>query len=363
CSEFVMGWLLPLTVLALIVVIGAVLYRPYQRSPEKQWRDRVLRLGADAQRHLHAELHLLRTELSKRKAEAQTLHDRAFVAYLNRIPVEQLDEYPGIGPVTIGKLRQAGYTTLALLRNAHIDVAGLGDKRLADIRAAVADLTIKVQETFATGACPEAHELAHQLLALEGQHDERALRAKARVTRLEAFLKQIERVEAVARHVTWRNYWQARGSPLVPSDLMRAALPDLPATLAAADADSKIDQRATNFLEKEAPAGIPLSQPARPVAEPSRAERLAVLEIDAALPVAADLVRRQYNLLWERYDPEKGRAMGPGLVALAENKRAAVAAAARALMTEWGEPLEIEAQETTPSGLRDNPDLDAVFGV
>jgi len=67
-------------------------------------------------------------------------------------------------------------------------------------------------------------------------------------------------------------------------------------------------------------------------------------------------------LLSERYAPEKFAAAGPDFVTVAEQKRAAVRAAASALMQQWGEPLEIKPPDK-PTDLRHNPDLDAMFGA
>ena len=87
------------------------------------------------------------------------------------------------------------------------------------------------------------------------------------------------------------------------------------------------------------------------------------MEIDSNVPLSADLIRRQYRLLSERYSPEKIAALGAEFVTIAEQKRAAALAAARALIAPLGEELERPVENAPPAGLRDNPDLDAVFGV
>jgi hypothetical protein len=50
-------------------------------------------------------------------------------------------------------------------------------------------------------------------------------------------------------------------------------------------------------------------------------------------------------------------------MSIAEQKRAVALLAARALIAPFGEELERQAENAPPAGLRDNPDLDAVFGV
>ena len=89
-------------------------------------------------------------------------------------------------------------------------------------------------------------------------------------------------------------------------------------------------------------------------------EPLASLEIDPALSLSADLIRRQYNALMARYAAEKFAAAGPEFVAMASSKREAVHAAATTLLEPFGEPLE-EPAVNGPPELRHNPDLDAMF--
>src|SRR5207248_9652227 len=90
----------------------------------------------------------------------------------------------------------------------------------------------------------------------------------------------------------------------------RRALFDVAKQIAEATGQPK--QREVQFLGKVAgKLGIPnltasttSSEPVRPLnpAAPSTAEeRRAVLEINPALPLSADLVRRQFHLLSERY--------------------------------------------------------------
>src|SRR5207302_9513338 len=95
----------------------------------------------------------------------------------------------------------------------------------------------------------------------------------------------------------------------------------------------------------------------------SRENLLALLEIDAGMPLTAELVRRQYNHLMERYALEKFEAAGPEFVALAQSKRESLLAALTALLNTLGEKVETPVPaDTAPQELRHNPDLDAVLG-
>ncbi len=90
---------------------------------------------------------------------------------------------------------------------------------------------------------------------------------------------------------------------------------------------------------------------------------MACLEIDAATPLSADLIRRQFNLLSERYAADKFESMGEEFVAMAQSKREAIRAAAGALLEPLGELLEASAGENAVQSLRHNPELDDVFGA
>lgn len=86
-----------------------------------------------------------------------------------------------------------------------------------------------------------------------------------------------------------------------------------------------------------------------------------VLEITLDTSLNVDLIRRQYRLLSERYEPTKFTAHGPEFVQLAKNKREAIERAALQLLKPYNEPLEPPAPPPPPD-LRHNPDLDDFFG-
>jgi hypothetical protein len=78
-------------------------------------------------------------------------------------------------------------------------------------------------------------------------------------------------------------------------------------------------------------------------------------------PLDADLIRRRYANLTDKLDPAKAAAFGPEFARMAEQKRAAVRAAAEALIAPFGEPLEKPAAPP-PTDIRENALLDDVFG-
>jgi tellurite resistance protein len=480
----------------------AYLYLPFRRSPEKHWRDQVLRLRLAVQQWLVVERNQLRSLEARRNADERTLRNRAFASFLATYSVTELEEYPGIGPATSSKLRAAGYTSLAVMQNARLRIEGLGDKRLTDVKNAIRDLTTKARSRFEAGDCREAVELAAQLMAIGSKFQEAELIARSRIKALDALLNDLRQAIDIAQHITLASYWKPHKLPLVIPKLLNTPLPDVTKALAAAEAEAKaalgaqqkssqetspadlpialptamaaadgqaspmelviqfawvvaradgsiarkerlvieemlkrrfgsdaaeyeraklcsahyetaaidlntcleriafsfsegdrrtlmahgrqiaeatgnINQRESRLLEKvagrwglaPAPTSAAETVPAPPLPEAkpallsSREEQLVALEIDPALLVSPELVRRQYNLLYERFEPQKVEAMGPEFVAMARSKREAVAAAATALLSQWGEELELPATPAAPSDLRVNPDLDAMFGV
>jgi tellurite resistance protein len=162
----------------------------------------------------------------------------------------------------------------------------------------------------------------------------------------------------------------------------RTALVKLAIDIAAASGGIK--QREQEFLAKlsrslEIPLPSEVLQPqapAAPVAQtPNTPEALApvppagptdpraLLEIEPGTRLSADLIRRNFNRLWERLDPDKMTGMGTDFVAMAQAKRAALRAAACTLIEPFGEELEPKAEPAPARNMRDNPDLDQVFGV
>ena len=90
-----------------------------------------------------------------------------------------------------------------------------------------------------------------------------------------------------------------------------------------------------------------------------------VLEIDAKTDLSPELIRRRFNILTDQYDPKKAASLGASFVAKAEEMRAAVKAAAETLIAPFGVPLvpPVAPPPATPTDIRHNPDLDAVFGM
>jgi tellurite resistance protein len=140
---------------------------------------------------------------------------------------------------------------------------------------------------------------------------------------------------------------------------------------AIADAAGTRNAKEAACLEKIAAAWelkpLAASREPEPIAKPqaalTRDEALAALEIAPGTPLTGDLVRRQYRLLCERYDPAKFASHGAEFVAVATGKRERVERSAKLLIEQLGEALADPARPEPPQDMRHNPDLDAVFGM
>jgi hypothetical protein len=571
-----MSWLLiPAVVFVLFALLSwAIIYTHYWQTPQRRWRNKVLRLATETRRRAQSERNFLRRLDASQERERKNLRHESLLAFLSSISLNELEVFPGIGPATIGKLSQAGYANLASLQHADIHVSGIGRKRLTDIDRAVQELTWQARARIAAGACTEAQTLRTSLDALRSKYDNLKFLPQARLKAAEAVAEKLDELIPLARQLRFLNYWRKNWNDIVPSDILQSELPDLvgiihpaeqkaeailqlkemktanlqeasktplsrhpsepsgvdrvndlPAVIAIPDTpiariegptspagsespvkkkrhtvaaavaagtqvpsesglsplaetnqdipliimelsiqfafavarargpastsqktticdhffrqyehDPILSNRARAFCahyEKspiDADAGFrrlnellsieqrsellefagqilhaadassdgdaeflatvarklglrsakePFSQatptPFRSEAGPNRQtdgeqqlfpdQCQAILEIDATVPLSAELIRRQFNLLHDKFNPEKVASLGTEFVEMTQKKREEIRIAAQTLMLPFGERLEPPDAKSQPKALRENPDLDAVFGV
>ena len=258
-------WLLLVLVAIAIMATAVILCLPYWRSPEKRWRDAVFRAYQAAKRQVSAEAKELKRSVERREAEAQSVAREAFKRFLASISVSELEAYPGIGPATVGRLQQVGYTSLAAIQNARIRVHGLGEKRLADVSSAVRQLTREAESRFQAGACRESQELENRLQQLRLKYAEPECLAQARAKGAEEVVRQLEKPVSHARQVTFWKYFWKDAQVVVPPEVLQRPLPDLRAAVRTAE------QRAQDeFRTRQAGGNAsldPKSRKAKPVAD------------------------------------------------------------------------------------------------
>jgi hypothetical protein len=230
-----------LTLLVLFLILAPlacwlVLYILFCNSVEKRWATQVIKLLHDAERCVRSENQELRALKTERDDKARALREEAFAAHLCHYPVDALEAYPGIGPGTVGKLRAAGFVSLAKLQRAKIHIHGLGAKRLADIQYAVRNLLGKAQHTLDSGDCRQAKALADQLKASSARYHRLEAKARIRARTAEEFIDRLGKTVDYARAVTfWRWFRPISNEAIIPPELMETSLPDLEAALRAAE--------------------------------------------------------------------------------------------------------------------------------
>src|SRR5215207_6324627 len=149
---------MPLAVAILLVLIVltpaatlGVMYLQYRSWPPFVWKDRVARLVGS----LRDRRERLRRE-EETGDEIAALFDDHFDRYLRAITLEALDEYPGIGPATVARLRDEGYRDLGAITHARFEsIQGIGPTRAAALRDAVRALVRQARSRFEAGTCPE----------------------------------------------------------------------------------------------------------------------------------------------------------------------------------------------------------------
>ena len=118
--------------------------------------------------------------------------------HLRGIAVEELIRFPGIGPVTVSRIRDEGFTNIYACQKGNLGrVPGVGPSREADLRTALRQVERDAESRFDAGACPEAVAFKEELaVAKERRADERSTaEAKARAYR--AVLQSLQEHEKI----------------------------------------------------------------------------------------------------------------------------------------------------------------------
>ncbi len=516
--------------LAWRILIAYLEYRHFLDTPAACWREEVLTRA----RVLSSEFKAMQAELAPLQKKWSADQDEILKPIVQRVlstmSVDVLLAYPGIGPATIDKLHLSGLKRMDQLNEEHISVPGIGPKRLADLKKAIASTHQDAIQQLSVGGDAQAKEAIAEFHRRHSGTAARMAALQQRLMKLSITMRDSVHLVEIADRITFLGYLRhepvpeltttllttpldhlmplpsatstyepkfvdpqppaakptaystppareptPKGKPVVAhgkqDDLFRAALeststkaapvrqdhPRLPHLrltaefgIALARADGKIAQaerkairdylQATfghevellpridplleaaekkprgfdeclllleglfdrkerqalyafacavadasgprNLKEKQylerivAAWGVvpaieqktvsPEPKPtptAKPPTPPSREENLATLEIERGSTVTAEQIRRQYRLLFERFDPAKFESHGADFVKVAKDKREAVERAARSLLEQLGEKLEEEKKPEAPADIRHNPDLDAAFGM
>lgn len=214
--------------------LGFAAWLRFQRSPERAWRDHVEALVA----RFHAVREATRIGLeglkTRREQEIQSLFDQWFDAYLARLPVQDLERFPGIGPATIDKLRDFRFATLKDIKNRPIAIPGIGEKRLGDIRAAAEQRIEDGRAHFRGGEPREAERYSQAVQEKERELDRDKRQREMAAQVLNELNAPLDRFHDKARQITFWNYLAGRMSRIVPAPLRDQPLPQVDRLLAEA---------------------------------------------------------------------------------------------------------------------------------
>jgi tellurite resistance protein len=208
-----------------LAATAAVYYVKFQQRPEKQWKDQV-----------HAELKRVRTLRAAFRLkldnldgawqqESSALEEQFFARVLSGIGINELETFPGIGPATVARLREGGYHSLQGLQNAYISIAGIGQKRLADITQAVGTLTRQAHARFKSGACPEANELARVIPQRRHEIDTEKSHLRLKLEVAEKVGLQLRRLADEANAITLWKFITSGEDELVSQALLAKPIP------------------------------------------------------------------------------------------------------------------------------------------
>ncbi len=394
----------------LLVIVGIAFYltmRQYLLTPRYHYKERVMLLTIELHHRLDDAKYLInrtaQDKEEKKKAIQKDFGDR----YLRSITVDALDDFEGIGPFIINKLKEENYKTLldfTTWKNLTTGkIPGIGGVRWKAITDGVEKLRTDANAKIAAGDIPEGKAMQAKLAEVDRDLDRRERAAKADITALLKTVEQLQPHIDLVNRITFLKFLQGKKPAELTDEIMNGPLPTLPEKNLLPDAPPKVESLPQAKLAppeiimpvKPKPAPIPevapvkkakptVSDPfaeyepttaAKPIPAPSAARKVsppkpvappvedyrAILEIDPKFELSADLIRRQYTQLAEKTDPAKVKSMGEEFVTMAEQKRAKIRQAAESLIAPFGEPLE-KVVVPPPSDIRHNPDLDAVFG-
>lgn len=216
-----------LIVLFVLVVLTAVIslglfHWQYRSWPPRVWAERVIiRLDSlrDRRRQLVGHRNTTQTAIAE-------LYDKHFRRHLRGIAVETLTEYPGIGPATVERIRDAGYSRVGDITEVRFDtLAGIGPTRTKALREAVRKLVRDARGRFDAGACPEAQEYRRRAVTLKANDREQAEARVRELAAVEDALAETTTLYDLAKDVSFWAYLFHHEVPGITDEVMDTPLP------------------------------------------------------------------------------------------------------------------------------------------
>lgn len=216
-------------------------YARFKRSPEKQWRDRVLALMEAIARRMTEERATMQKLGVADEAADEVVRQRTLELFLEAVSVSELESYSGIGPATVARLRDAGYEDLARLHDQPLDDLGLGPKRLADVRQAVDEQARQVHSRMNAAGSTEAQSLELHLEIARASRTEEGFAAGQRFLAAVNLMHELEPRADLAQEIDYAAFVRRELDPKALGPLMSQQLPDLDETMRATDEASPLN--------------------------------------------------------------------------------------------------------------------------
>jgi uncharacterized tellurite resistance protein B-like protein len=202
---------------AALLLLG-LLYLHYLTTPAAKWKARVRTAVAEQEAHRRR----ARRELAEANHDPDEhgLRCEFLDRQLEVVSVEELAKYPGIGPVTVSRLREAGLATIADCTRARLSaVPGIGPVREGDLKDALKKIRREVESRFDAGASPQAAAFAAERKRWQVDRDRRRQQAEVEVRQTEAALAALRDRARLADSVTFFGYLGRRSPGLTPEVL------------------------------------------------------------------------------------------------------------------------------------------------
>src|SRR5262245_38089513 len=217
-------------VLAIMIALGVV-YLRYTNSPAGRWRRRTLAMVVEQENRLRSARRQLAANDS---VDSTKLRDQYLDRYLRGLPIEELARYPGIGPVTVSRLRDAGLTTVADCARVRLSgIQGIGPSRQEELKEAIRKARRDAESRFDAGASPGAVALAEEMKRRELNRQRRQREAEQDVRAAEATLAAMEEQVRIARGITFAGYVRGRKPEGLTDELMNRPIVEVAAELPA----------------------------------------------------------------------------------------------------------------------------------
>jgi len=261
--------------MAALVVFG-IAYLRYAGTPRARWKYRVMKAMREQQSRLNAARWRL---AEKPRDDSAKLREEFFGHDLGGLAVEELARYPGIGPVTVSRLRDAGLTTVGDCARVRLSgIQGIGPSRQAELKQAIRSARRDAESRFDAGASRGAAAMAEEINRRHVDRQRQQIAAEGQVRAAEASLAAMDEQVRVARGVTFLRYLRGRKPDGLTDELMNRPIVEV-AVAAAQPAEVQASAPSTPATTPAAAivdaTPKPLIAPATPVAR--RAESVKLL--------------------------------------------------------------------------------------